>query len=107
PVYVMTGLVLSILMPLTVTLVELPALSVAVPVAESDVPFVLRVIGDVQLAMPDPTSAHVKVTTTSVLFQPAALATGNRAPVIVGGVVSSIVTVCVALFALPAPSVTV
>src|SRR5438093_13241999 len=103
----MTGFVLSTLMPLTVALVELPALSVAVPVADCAAASPLSVTGGVQVAIPDCASAHVKVTTTSVLFQPAALAAGSRAPEIVGAVVSSIVTVCVAAFVLPAPSATV
>src|SRR2546428_2284154 len=88
----MTGFVLSMLMPLTVALAVFPTLSVAVPGTDCPVPSPLSVTGGVQLAMPDPTSAHVKVTTTSVLFHPAPFAAGVRPAVIVGLVVSTTVT---------------
>src|SRR5437879_10615414 len=50
------GAVLSMLIPETVVLVLLPALSVAVPVADWAAPAALRVIGLVQLAIPESTS---------------------------------------------------
>src|SRR5204863_253813 len=41
---------------------------------------------------PDSASEQVKLTTTSVLFQPSAFAAGVREPAIVGGVLSSLTT---------------
>src|SRR5439155_13505273 len=70
------GAVLSMLIPETVVLVLLPALSVAVPVADWPAPAALRVTGLVQLAIPERTSEQRKLAVTSLLFQPLALAAG-------------------------------
>src|SRR5437867_2328921 len=59
------GAVLSMLIPETVVLVLLPALSVAVPVADWAAPAALRVIGLVQLAIPERTSEQRKLAVTS------------------------------------------
>jgi hypothetical protein len=67
---------------------------------------VVTVCGSVQLAMPDSVawSSQVKVTVTSALFQPLALAAGDSACVIVG-LLRSIRTVTVlGCSALPALS---
>ena len=56
--------------------------------------------------MPEPTSVQLNVTVTAVLFQPAPLAAGVCAPVIVGAIVSMRTTIDV-LAGLPARSVTV
>ena len=85
---VIAGAVLSMFIPLTVTLAVLPALSSAVPVTLWFAPSPVRVTGDVQLAIPESSSAQVNVTVTSVLFHPLPLAPGETLPVIVGGVLS-------------------
>src|SRR5439155_4050106 len=95
------------LIPPTTVLAESAALSVAVPDTDWPAPCALSVTGDVQLAIPDPLSAHAKLTTTSVLFQPAAFGVGARAPVIVGAVVSTTVTLNVAEAMLLAASLAV
>ena len=46
----------------------------------------MTVCGAVQLAMPETVSAQTNVTVTLVLFQPAALASGDCVWLIVGGV---------------------
>src|SRR3954464_12819734 len=68
------GLVLSTLTVVS-SVAELPALSVAVPWTFCAAPSPL-VTGDVQLATPEPASAQVKVTVTSLLFQLRSLAAG-------------------------------
>src|SRR5882672_1128083 len=77
-VAVTTGGVLSMF---RVTLVEavLPAPSTAVPVTTWPAPSAETTTGPVQLAMPEMASEHVKVTVTSVLFQPAGLGGGATA----------------------------
>ena len=84
------GTVLSILMPLAVaSALTLPALSAQVPAADCPAPSLLNVTGVLQLAMPDRVSEPLKLTPTSVLFQPLALAPGVKLPkAIVGGVAS-------------------
>jgi hypothetical protein len=84
----MLGAVLSMLMPDTVALALLPALSVAVPVTDWFAPSIDSVVGALQLATPESASVHVKLTVTSVLFQPAALPAGSASPMIVGGTIS-------------------
>src|SRR5438045_358702 len=66
----------------------LPALSTAVPGTGWLAPAVATVVGAVQVAMPERASAQVKVTVTSVLFQPAPFAGGVCAWLIVGDVLS-------------------
>src|SRR5437773_11977673 len=85
------------LIPETVVLVLLPALSVAVPVADWAAPAALRVIGLVQLAIPERTSEQRKLAVTSLLFQPLALAAGLRLPLIAGPVLSMLIPETVAL----------
>jgi hypothetical protein len=83
------GGTLSMLMPLTVTLAVFSALSMAVPVTDWLAALVVSVVGPEQLLTPDKSSAQLKLTATSVLFQPLALAAGLRLPLIVGAVLSS------------------
>src|SRR5258708_4596956 len=81
----------AVLSSFTVTLVvaEFPALSVAVPVTAWPAVSVLIVTGAVQVATPEPASAHVNVTVTLLLFQPLPFGAGLTAATIVGGVVST------------------
>src|SRR5207253_2980946 len=95
------------LIPETVVLALVPALSVAVPVADWAAPAALRVIGLVQLAIPERTSEQRKLAVTSLLFQPLALAAGLRLPLIAGPVLSMLIPETVALALLPALSVAV
>ncbi len=83
---VTVGLVSSTLTVVS-SVAELPALSVAVPWTFCAAPSPL-VTGDVQPAMPEPPSVQVKVTVTSLLFQPAALATGDCVWLMPGAVLS-------------------
>src|SRR5947207_59984 len=101
----MLGAVLSMLMPLTVALALLPAMSVAVPVTLCPAPSAVSVTGGVSEAMPEVGSAAVKVTVTSVLFQPKAFAAGDREPVIIGGVSSTLTVSVLVASTLPALSV--
>ena len=95
----------------TVAVLLLSALSVAVPVTDWAAPLALSVVvALVQLWMPDlpgaALSSQVKLTDTSVLFQPLALAAGDRLPVIVGAVLSRL-TVTLPLPLLPTLSAAV
>src|SRR2546428_3599852 len=74
------GAVLSMLIPETVVLALLPALSSAVPLADWAAPSALRVIGLVQLAIPERRSEQRKLAVTSLLFQPLALAAELSVP---------------------------
>ncbi len=65
-------------------LAVLPALSVADPLIARLLPSVDTVVGEVQLATPESASAQLKLTVTSVLFQPKPLGTGVSAAAIVG-----------------------
>ena len=65
----------------------------------------LTVTGDGQLAIPETESLHVKLTTTLLLFHPAAFGLGVMTGVAVGGVWSTL-TVIVVLAVCPAASVT-
>src|SRR5262249_29379193 len=77
------------LMLLTVAEAELPALSVHVPVRDWFVPSVLTTWEKTEGGTtPEVASAQVNVTVTSVLFHPAALASGAREPLTTGGVIS-------------------
>src|SRR6266571_4660148 len=72
---VMTGAVLSMLMPLAVAVgLVLPALSLQVPEADCPAPSALSVVAAVQKSIPDKLSLPAKVTVTLVLFQPLAFA---------------------------------
>ncbi len=109
----------AVLSSLTVAeaVAELPALSVAVP--ETSVPLVsvLTVLeaeaglvpSATQLLTPEPPalSAQAKVTVASVLFQPAALGTGDTLALIVGGVLSARLATTLVVAVLPAASVAV
>src|SRR5207244_2978466 len=93
----MTGAVLSMLMPLTVAAAAgLPASSTHEPVLVLDwpAPSAERVPPTTVLSaglMPDKASAQLKLTTTSVLFQPLALASGRRLPLMTGAVLSMLI----------------
>src|SRR5438552_440684 len=95
------------LIPETVVLVLLPALSVAVPVADWAAPAALRVIGLVQLAIPERTSDPRQPSLTSASFRPLASAVGRPRTVIAGAVLSMLIPETVALALLPALSVAV
>src|SRR4030095_13286792 len=107
-----TGAVLSMLMPPTVAAkAALPALSTQSPLFVTDwpAPSSLTVApATVSCALPDaatPEPAHVKETVTSLLFQPLALASGLRLPLITGAVLSMLILPTVALeAAVPAVS---
>src|SRR5437879_6744541 len=87
----------------------LPALSVQVPRPPYTTLFrSLSVTGAVQNSMVDRTSVPVKVTVTSVLFQPFAFASGNWAAEAVGAVLSMLIPVLeTGALTLPALSVQV
>src|SRR5437868_367222 len=85
----------------------LSALSLHVPDADWFVPSPLFVMGASQLAMPDRLSFPLKVTVTSVLFQPKAFGAGLRLPVITGFVLSIFTVTLPTALTLPALSVQV
>jgi hypothetical protein len=87
---VTTGGVLSMLIPLTVAVAELPATSVQVPLTDCPAPSAERTVGAGGLpsAKPERLSVHVKLTVTLVLFQPFAFGAGDRIPAMLGGVLS-------------------
>src|SRR5207244_1033390 len=93
-------------MPVTdATSLTLSALSLHVPDADWFVPSPLFVMGASQLAMPDRLSFPLKVTVTSVLFQPNALGGTSRAALAVGLVLSMLMLLTVdGSAALPATS---
>jgi hypothetical protein len=86
------GATLSMLMPPTVVLAALSALSVTEPVTDWFARLVVSVVGAEEDLTPDVASPGVKETVTSVLFQPFAFAAGVREPMIVGAVLSSLTT---------------
>src|SRR5712691_6360883 len=100
----MVGFVLSMLIPVLETgALTLPALSVQVPgPAVCAAPSALSVTGAVQKSIVDRASVPVKVTVTSVLFQPLAFASGNWAAEAVGAVLSMLIPLTVAVALLPA-----
>lgn len=53
----------------------------------------VSVVGPEQLLIPAKPSEQLKPTVTSLLFQPFALAAGDRSPVIVGAVLSSLIVI--------------
>lgn len=69
-VKVITGSVLSILMPVWVSSAVLPALSVQVPVADWSCPSAVIFLLIEASKTSEVSSSHVQVTVTSVLFQP-------------------------------------
>ncbi|WP_157623267.1 hypothetical protein [Terrabacter sp. Root181] len=84
------GATLSMLIPLTVVVAVLSALSVAVPVTDWSATLPLSVVGAEEDLTPDVASLGVKVTVTSVLFQPLAFAAGVREPAMIGALLSSL-----------------
>jgi hypothetical protein len=88
------------------TVAMFPATSVTVPLITWLAPCVLIVSLCGQLAIGAVVAVQVKVTDTSVLFQPAAFAAGEALSVIVGGVVA-ILTGTFTVVVLPATSVAV
>ena len=90
-VAVTTGAILSRFTVRLATAV-LPALSTAVPDTICCAPSVLTSTGAGHAAMPDSSSAHVKVTVTSALFQPAVFAGGFAAAEIRGAMTSVVTT---------------
>jgi hypothetical protein len=106
-VQAIVGGVLSILIPLTVAEAEFPARSVHVPVTDCPGPSAERVVGagGLPTAKPERLSPHWKLTMTFVLFQPFALGGGVSDAVIVGGVLSSLIVIVLAVSTFPALSV--
>src|SRR5438094_6025471 len=98
--------VLSMLIPETVVLALLPALSVAVPLDYLPTR-PASVLSAAQLWIPESVSAQLKCTVTSLLYQPAALGEVVAAPLIVGAVLSMLIPETVVLVLLPALSVAV
>jgi hypothetical protein len=89
---VSVGGVLSILIPLAVAgALTLPALSVHDPDADWLAPSEDKVTGLAQLSIPDKLSVPLKLTVTSVLFQPLAFAAGARVAAPVGAVLSILI----------------
>ena len=88
------GTVLSILR-VTVAVALFPARSVAVPEIIWPAPSAVTETGLGQVATPLVASEQVNVTVTLVLFHPAALGNGFTKAVIVGGVLSTPITVIV------------
>src|SRR5438876_1112432 len=92
-----TGLVLSIFTVTLATALTLPALSVHVPLTSVPAVSAVRLLPAMQLSMPlctvPASPLLVKLTATSVLFQPAALAAGVRTAVgALGGVLSMLIS---------------
>src|SRR3954471_19525904 len=103
---VVTGGVESILIGDTVAVAVLPARSVTLAVALSAAPSPLTSVGSGQAATatPESESEQVQVTVTPDLFHPAPFDAGDADPVIVGGVLSTLIPGSVALEELPALS---
>src|SRR5689334_10027879 len=97
------GATVSILIPLSVTVPSLPALSTAVPEAVF-VPWAASVTSGWQLATPLTASAHSNCTVTGVLNQPFPLGLVVALPVMVGAVLSTSTVAVPAVSALPALS---
>jgi hypothetical protein len=82
------------LIPLTVSVVLFPARSTAVPLTDWSSASDATVTGvGPHEATPEGASSHENETTTSALFQPDAFAAGNREPVIVGAVLSTLTSI--------------
>src|SRR6476620_10830607 len=97
------GATVSTLMPPTVVVPLLPALSTAVPVTVF-VPWVDTVVSGWQEAIPLTESWQSKVTVTGVRYQPAPLGLVVARPVIVGAVLSTSAVTVAAASRLPARS---
>lgn len=97
------GGVLSILIPPRVAEAEFPARSWHVPLTDSFAPSLERIVGagGLTTASPDRLSEHWKLTVTFALFQPLMLGDGVRDEVIVGGVLSSLMTIVLGASTLP------
>src|SRR2546429_9670225 len=80
----MVGATVSMLMPPTVALAVLPALSLALPLTDCAAPSPLSVVGAGHEATPDKLSRQSKLAVTATLFQPPALAAGARMLIIPG-----------------------
>ena len=83
------GDVLSMLMPVTWAVAWLSATLSAVPLTDWLAPSPLSVVSDGQLLMPESASEQLKLTDTSELFQPLAFGAGVRAPLMLGGSLST------------------
>ena len=103
------GGVLSMLIPVTAAFAELPARSVQVPFADWLAPSLDRIVGEGGLpaANPDSESLQVKLTVTSLLFQPLAFAAGEGDPLMLGSVLSIFTAGEVKVAVFPAKSETV
>src|SRR5436190_1362661 len=100
------GATLSMLIPPTVAVAVLSALSAAVPVTDWFAALALSVVGPLHVFTPDGLSEQLKPTVTSVLFQPLTFAAGLRVPVMPGADLSSF-TVTEPVPLLPSRSVAV
>src|SRR2546422_9061694 len=102
---VVTGAVRSISRPLTVPVVWLPALSATLADADrlSPSPMTMLSAGQVP-SMPDSASEQVQCTVTLPLYQPLLVGALVGAPDRVGGVLSTLMPLTVALWSLPARS---
>src|SRR6266516_7248637 len=88
----MVGFSLSMLMPDTVALPTLPAMSVAVRVRDWFAPLTVRVMSSGQTARPDRASEQVKCTVTGPMYQPLLPLVPLRiAPLMLGAVLSSLI----------------
>jgi hypothetical protein len=92
------------LMLLCVASAEFPALSVHVPVRDWPAPSVVTVADAGELATPESVSLQLKLTVTSVLFQPFAFAAGDCDALADGAVLSMLIPVTVAELVFPALS---
>src|SRR5262249_23224011 len=95
------------LMPLIVAVAEFPARSKHVALTDwlALSPDTTIGSGGLPAATPERLSAHWNLACTFVVFQPYALGPCVRYPVIVGGVLSNLMTIVLELSALPALSV--
>jgi hypothetical protein len=98
-----SGGVRSMLIPPTVVVAVLSAVSFAPRVTDWPAPSLVSVTSSGQTATFESASSHLKWTVTSLLYQPFALAGVVGAPLMVGGVLSSL-TVIESVPVLPATS---
>src|SRR5688572_8198462 len=96
PVTVTVGAVLSMLIAPTAVEAVLPALSRAVPSTDCAAPSPCTRLFGPQLFTAERSSLQLKVTITSVLFQPKPFAAGRREPEIVGFTLSMLIADSVA-----------
>ena len=105
---VVVGAVRSILMPPTVVVVSLPALSATVADAERSSPSPVIVASPgAAPSRPERASEAVQCTVTSPLYQPSAFGSEVAAPLSDGAVLSMLMPATVSLPVLPAASVAV